>query len=649
MPTRSHIVLTVSDGASATEEFTIENVNIEAYHAEAEMAEDSMTPKGSRFSITATGLVAVESWMTIQTNLSRMGNRAVSVEMPHPDLANETLISLVNTGSDIGGPFVKMTGTQVVGEQVVLVRMEITDRLAVCASPIVSHVWTQRMSTDAAGHTTRSVQGIMTVSRAAANSSTAQVPIGRDVTPWVQTIPWGDLFRRAVIPALPAYGWRRESQDYAFDAQSTSLIYTVTDKQYAHDLPDGVRVGDMEFSYERSLENPAIANCSFSCDLQGEPSLRNLDYSGAQGTRGNRVLVTAAVELAKTRINSVYGHCLITRMRVTEKGILSGYSIRFEMDAQMFPDAAAGSNVIAPMAWMIGRGFTVTRTTSRELDAYGSAVRNVVNGTADTCELYTMVPHYLNNAINGMSCEGSDDAVPYATVYTLDAAEPALGTITVTMIQGSSGFGTVNDPQSGGFNGKFSGAMQQGANQGGFITVVSHNVSLTSVKSRTGLCRLTTMYKDAPDHIFQVTKPEVRITERLEVSRVNKAPPRTARALPAGAYVISEDWNVSYGRFDAQGNRIFTGVYERTYGIYDVGGTMQTPSAPNASGFYAITPNFGPFNGDVLRGWMSYSAFVNPTLSPMGTDASQYPNMDVFGLNTDLDTRYLVPSLPLVS
>jgi len=652
MPTPSHILITVKNGSvpSEPEDFIIDNVQIEAFQAEPEMASDSMTPQGTRMNITATGLMSHESWLTVQEHLARTGNRCVKVHMPHPSSADELLIDLEAEVSDVGGPFVKMTGTQVIGDTVVLVRLEITDRYSLCNSPIVSHVWTQRWAIDGAGHSTRTVQGTITISRG--NTSTAPVPPARGQQPWTQTIPWADIFRRAIIPPLPAYGWRRESQDFAYDAQGIALIYTITDKQYAHDLPDGVRVGDMEFSYERSLENPAIANCTFSCDLQGEPSLRNLDYAGTTSTRGNRHLVTAAVQLSKTRINAVYGHCLITRMRVTEKNILSGYSIRFEMDAQMFPEERATTNLVAPMAWMIGRGFTVTRTTSRELDAFGSATRPVNNiggnQSFGSPELYVMLPHYLDNAVSGMACEGTDVGIPHATVYVLDAANPALGTITITTIEGDSGFGPINDPQSGqGFNGKYYAQMQQGANQGGYLTVVSHSVSITKVRTQTGLCRLTSMYVDAPDHVFQVTKPRIEITERIEVSRVNKSPPRVARPLPVGSYVVSEDWDVSYGRFDAQGNRIFTGVFERTYAMYDTGGTPNDPEMPTLAGFYSTVPQAGIMAGDTIRGWMAVTGYVNSPFSPLGTDATQATGGNVFTVATDLDVRYAVPKLPL--
>lgn len=637
----TNLVLTVSDGGIGVEAYTVENVQVESYSTEAEMADDGMTPKGPRFHVVVSGILPVESWNAVQVSLAETGNRATSVEMLHPTIAGEYLIYFQSTGSDIGGPFVKMTGTQVIGTTVVLVRMEITDRYARCDSPVTSHVWTQRMAVDASGQITRTVQGTMTISRS--STANSPVPASRDVTPWTQTIPWADIFRRAIIPALPAYGWRRESQDFAYDAHSTALIYTVVDRQYAHDLPDGVRVGDMEFSYERSLENPAVANCSFSCDLQGEISMRNLDYGNT--TRGNRVLIEAAVELSKTRINATYGNMLITRMRVTEKNILSGYAIRFELDAQAYPNTSTNVAIttMSPLAYMVGRGFRVNRSTSRELDAYGSRVRNLVGGEpSEQSELFVLVPHYLGNAVNGMDCLGTDDPLPYATVYTITQADPTYGAVSVTVIGGEVGLGPSNDDMTG----KYAGNMEQSqptASTNGYTQIVNHSLSVTKVETKTGLVRLSPMYYNAQDLVFQTKKPEVRISERLEISKVNQAPARVVRPLPTGAYIVAENWDVSFGRYDAQGNRVFTGIFERVYALYDIGGTPPTAGAPTANGFYEFVGTAGPLNGDTVRGWKAPNGTVAASISPIATAASQQLAQSVLSNTADqIAARYTV-------
>lgn len=636
MPIKTTLDLTVSNGGITTSNYTIDNVQLESYHAEAEIADDQMTPKGSRFAITATGLIAAESWSSIQTNLSRTGNRATLVRMTNPSVAGEYLINLASSNSDIGGPFVKMTGTQVIGSTVVLVRMEITDRIAICdASPITAHVWTQRMSTDGSGQITRTVQGTIYISRGSTGTTIGVV--SRNIAPWTGTMPWADLFRRAIVPTLPAYGWRRESQDFAYDSTSTALIYTVVDKQYAHDLPDGVRIGDMEFSYERSLDNPAVANCSFSCDLVGDISMRNLDYGNT--TRGNRVLVRAAVELSKTRINATYGNMLITRMRVTEKNILSGYAIRFELDAQSYPNTAQATNTMSPLAYMIGQGFKVVRSTSREIDAYGSKVRSLSgeNPSAQS-ELYAMVPHYFQNILNGMDCQGTENPVPYAVTQTISENDPTYGTVAVTVIAGNVGLGPSNDI----IVGKYAATATQEPS-GTYTNIVAHNLSVTSVKSSRGIVRLCPMYPNAQDLIFQTKKPEVRVTERVEVSRVNIAPDRVNRPLPSGAVVDSEDWDVSFGRFDAQGNRVFTGVFSRTYMLYDLGGSASV-NAPTANGFYDLLPTTGAMSGDSVRAWRAPSATVAATISFLATKASQNTSASVFSNAADnADARYAVP------
>jgi len=591
--------------------YTINNVNVETFSSEVVFAEDNMTSIGSRMHVQGTGIMSEEDWTYIQAHLKVASSRLNYGRMQMPSAA-PYLFNFTAGNSDIGGPFCKLNGTQIIGTKVVLVRFEIEtrERADQCGLPVVAHTWVQKMTMDAAGRPTRSINGALRIPRSATTSGGVA-----SNTSWASTAPIADLFRRAILPDVPGAGWRRESQEFAYDQNSTALLYQVVDKQYAYDLPDGVIVGDMDFSFERRAEDAGIGHCTFTCELEG-----SLALAGITGTTPNRRLVEAAVQLSKTRINANYNSCLITRMRVHEKGILSGYAIRLEVDADVFPDDGAGA--LVPLAFMIGQAFTITRTTSRAADAYGAAVP-----VAGVATQYAMVPHYVSNLLNGMNCQGAESNMPRASLTTITGAN-SYGSVSVTVTATTQGVSAMNSP----FGGDFTSSEQQYPNsEQGSARIVAHNVANTQASYDSGICRLSPMYTDTTDFLFQTRKPCVIVTERTEASRANVAPGKATRPLPTGAYLISDNYQVAFGKYDGQGNRLFTGVYDRTFAMYDNGGS-------SSHGFYSQTTPGGPS----VRAWQAPNNVVLPTIALTGTTASQATTSSVFAAATDANARYPV-------
>jgi len=597
-------------GTSGTQ-YTLLHVNIETWSSEVVLAEDNMTPIGSKMHVAGTAMMATADWDAVRTQLKLNATRLAVASLPNPG-GGDDMIAFTSGASNIGGPFCKLTGTQVVGSTVVLVRFEIDDQQDAtgCNNPIVATTWVQSMAIDATGRPTRTVRGTIRIARSSTASSTTPALPGA----WSTTRPYADLFRFLAIPDLPAK-WRRESQEFAYDQMSTALVYQIVDKQYAHDLPDGVIVGDMDFSFERRAEDAGIGHCSFSCELEG-----SLALDGITGTTGNRRLVEAAVQLSKTRINANYSSCIITRMRVTERSILSGYSIRFEVDADVFPDN--GSGAMVPLATMIGQAFTVTRSTTKEAPAYGAAA--LVDGAP---KQYYMIPHYVSNVINGMNCDGAADKAERATIVAFTGAN-AYGTVTVAVTAGATGVPAMNTL----FTGRYSATQQQNANDNdGYVNIIAHNVAITSARYDSGICRLSPMYVDTGDFLFQTRKPSVLVSEKAESSRANIAPAKYMRPLPTGAFLVNDNFNCSFGKYDPQGQRLFSGVYERTYALYDLGGN-------SGNGF---TTQTAP-SGASLRAWVPPNDVILPTLSATGTSASQSTASSVFAAATTTAARYPV-------
>jgi hypothetical protein len=621
--------------------FVINHVSLEQYSAEPVMADDGVTVVGTRYSISGTGVILQNNWGELQTKIGRNSERMISITMTNPTDATK-LIDLQAARSNIQGPFCKLNGTQVVGSPTVFVRFDINDQVDWSGNnPILAHYWTQRMALDATGRITRTISGALKMARSSANTTT--VPVEQTATGWASTAPWADLFRRAILPTTPGEGWRREAQDFALDASSTMLIYSVTDKQYLYDLPDGCRVGDMNFTYERSAEDPGVAHLSCTVELEGDLSLKQLT-----STTGNRHLVTAAVALSKQRIDAAnFQRCIITRMRVTERNILSGFSIVFELEATAMPPSNTGDSTQVPsLASMIGQKFTVTRTEVRAVDPYGAGYLPTDGETPFT---YAMVPHYISNYINGMSTAGESLQVPKATLLAVTGGSSS-GTINVAFIGGTEGTTAMNEA----FTGKSIAEQRNNpTSETGYAELIAHSIATTHGSYTTGLTRLTTMYTHGSDLIFQTQKPYVTVTERIEVSQANKAPTRLYRPLPDHAIATSENWDVSFGKFDTQGQRMYTGVFERTFMLYDAG-----TNSSGGDGSYSTTNGFRDqlvTNGAAtvpIRAWKAPNGGIFATLTRLATDTSQGTDKSVFAppvTGTDpgpkTDTQYKTSEL----
>lgn len=629
MATSSQLVVTPFGVGQSS--LTFQNVSLDSYNCEPVLANDQAAVEGVRYTISGSALVTGVNWQGLQTALEQNASRLASASMTY---AGSSLVSLTSGTSSIGGPFLKITGTQVIGTGIALVRFDLNDVSTMCDTPVVSHTWTQRFAIDARGRMTRSVNGILTTARNATASDNQ--PAIRGSSAWDATKPWADLFRRAVMPDVPGKYWRRTQQEFAYDITSRQLVYAFTDEQFAHDLPDGCRVGDMNFTYERSAENAGIGICRMTVELEGDMNLK-----GVGGTTGNRKLIDAAIQLSKQRINANFASVIITRMAVTEQNILSGFSIRLELEAQCFPTSSNAANTFAPIAYMVGNNFNITRTEARAPDAYGSFVPPSENTPAVS---YYMVPHFISNLVNGMNCDHETVGLPYASIVEISAAN-TYGNVTVAVANTLEGVSGMNSSVSAG---KYAADQKQPGDEGGFTQIVAHDVALTRVGVDTGMVRVPTMYSTYNDYVYQIHKPRVIVTERIEVSRANTAPSRILRPKPPSCIVLSEDWNVAFGKFDMQGQRLFTGIYERKLELFiqtfdaGGGGDPPAPADPDWNGFYIIPYNASTNQAGDVVAWKAMNGFVLPTLSNLATDVSQASNTHVFGTLPTAAAQYPV-------
>lgn len=613
------LTITANTGLTAT----LVNVFVDAYNCEPQYAGETTTVHSQRITVRGTAIVDAgqPNYLGFRTALRDGSGRCNSIQLV---AGGQTLVNALGGASpnDVRGwPTVHVETTEIVGTNTALLRFEIEHHQAFNESNTVSsHRWRQTMNVDAAGKVTRSVNGTITVNRATSGSA---LTLATNAA-WSGKQAWADLFRNAIIPGVPGEGWRRESQEFAVDEAGTAMTYSFVDKRHTHDLPDGVLVGDVSCTYERSFTGSGVglAMVTFTADLEGSPGLK-----GISGTTPNRKLVEAAVQLARTRINLTMRRTIVQRLRVEERDLTSGYKIRFEMEAQVQANASDSSSTIVPLAYEIGNEFTITRTEVREAPAYGAAMQ-----VAGVPTQYGMIPAYINNIVDGMSTAGGTSAMPIASLFTITGAN-AYGAVNVIVISGAAGVTAMNAV----FDGRFQNDQEQPSNDSdGYTRMIPNASSFTVSKYESGLVKMTPMYVGASELVFQTKRPVVHVKEHIETVRMNQAPPRTLRPMPTDAYVCGEDWRVAFGRFDAQGNRAFTGVFDREFAMYDDG---------SSAGGYATET----VAGITIRKWSAPNNYVTPTLSPIATQASQQTTGSVFLNPADTKQSYSVPTQAFIT
>lgn len=606
---------------------TIDHVFVDAFNCEPLYAGETTTVYAQKITVRGTAIVdnSTVNYSDFLFAIKVAGGRASHIVLTAGtdvlvNAKGDTYVGLTNDTR--GFPTIFLETTEIVGTKTALVRFEIEHHQAFDESNTVSaHRWRQTMTVDAAGKMTRSVNGVININRATTGTD---LSIATNAA-WIGKQAWADLFRNAIIPGVPGEGWRRESQEFAVDEQGTMLTYSFIDKRHTHDLPDGVLAGDVSCTYERSLtgSGTGMALVTFSAELEGSQGLK-----GIPGTTPNRKLVEAAVQLARTRINLTMKRTIVQRIRIEERDLLSGYRIRFEMEAMVVATSSDSGSAIVPLAYEIGNEFTITRTETRAAPAYGAAMK-----VAGVDTQYGMVPAYLNNLVDGMDDTGGLSPMPVASLFTITGAN-AYGAVTIAVISGAAGVTAMNSI----FEGRFQNDQEQPSNDSdGYTRMIPNASSFTVSKYESGLVKMSPMYVGAPELVFQTKKPVVHIKERTETVRMNQAPPKTMRPLPTDAILLGEDWRVAFGRFDAQGNRAFTGIFEREFALYDDG--------TSAAGYATATAP----SGAQLRRWAAPNLSVLPTISPIATSGSQQVAGSVLVSPADPKQAYSVPAETFVT
>lgn len=529
-------------------------VNVTQYEQRPEYAADGYTLNRYAVTVAGTALIADGATNTYVELASKIRDGTGRIDSFDLRISSQTLIA--NTGPDATrGPLLQMTATEITGRRAVLLTFTLSASLSqanvdgsatpLADYPLISHTWTQSFSLDAGGLVTRTVRGTLMVNLAATGLTTVPAVDGQ-IANVTGLVPWPDIFRNCVLPVTDGSAiWRRDSQTFAINETGNALTYEIQDSQARANLPNGAFGGTCEFGYERSRRDLAYAHLRFTCDLEGE-----IDGDV-------RALIWAAVDLATTRIP--FSKAILDRLSVTEHEMLRKAKVRLEIDARAPAcdlENPTGNVGAVPLARLVGIAFTVNRTCSFAVGAYGSSGYGVYGR-----------PHWDDN--NSSAKPGSVQDIKVATIVAFVEQACPLGTPATVLLVPDTQFTAANSLI---VQGPFANEQIAGFNSSGQTTSVEKVFTTTNVAVETRMHRLQTMYTQGADFVFQAGKARVILEEVTTVRRTNSPPNRVFRPIPAGFVVVSEDWKVNHGEIDAAGQRSFTGIYVRRLMSFDGGG-----------------------------------------------------------------------------
>lgn len=483
---------------------------------------------------------------------------------------------------DIGGPFVEVTATEVVGTPCIMVSFVIITQTPRptnfntgapgAAVPVVGHTWKQAMRVGPDGRLVRVVNGLITCAPSAWDGTVdydanAKPSTNSSSGQWKDKAPFPDLFREAIVPDVPDPTWRRTGQEYALAPAGNALAYQFTDEQFANTLPYPAATGDFEFRYERTQADAGTPNLygriEFACGLGGNV----------------RQLVASAFDLMAARINP--GRDIVLRMAITEQSIMGALSVLVEVEAFTYAQNLLNTTAL-PLAVMIGTPFTVVRPVcSITVPPYGSG-QNVTVDEETSLQAWWMKPHWLHSELTFQMCKADAPDMAQALLYQFECP-PCTGPVSITISNNNDFVAAMNTAAWGHATGanhpypnqypKQSDKDAAGGNVAdGFPTTMVQGWSETRVILKPRIKKMSVAYSQGADYRFQIQKPVVLVIEKATVTRINKNPDKVMRPLPLNAIVHAEKWNVEPGQGDPMGARMYKGTFYRCIEICDAGG-----------------------------------------------------------------------------
>jgi len=444
------------------------------------------------------------------------------------------------------------------------------------------------------------------------------------------SVKFPDQLRTLVSGNLDA-GFRRIRQEYAIDETGRRMIFDVTDQEFVRGLPAPARVGNCQFTYERSIDDSsnAIGTKHFIASVKGGAEVSIWD------------LLVLCIRLSQNRID--YAKDLIVKIRVTEENMLSENAMTFEVAAKAaepisFTPSSAGSapNGTTPLV-PGGQGNPQASTPG------GVLLRNILSPISLPQGVFRFVPAampeaygncrimrlhatpmvwqestYTNSHIDQYSYRpttmkirnGYDtpDPVVYlfpTATFPFDSTVPA---DTINRYQAARSPEVPSGPNKGDLNqGNDKDKKHSLRAKGGRkVAVQSNIISCPSV------CR------EGRTAIFQVAPPIAYFTDMSEGSKMNEAPTKLFSDMPTGASMMSMDMSFTSGNADRNGNRVYSANYMKQMVVGAPGDLPQNTTGPSPT-----NPSFRVESRQISDGVTLLLAEFYPSSVSLPPDESQ--------------------------
>ena len=529
--------------------YALQHVTIDRYDSEPVFADDGVSFVTVKHVLSGTALISAATAPLFKTEYDSANTKLMvprgTLVIDFDDAAGG--VAAVSIGGitgpdDLDGPKAKFSINQMIGVRAAVISFEIEwnkyDPASGSVQDVLSHAWRTSFSYDETGRATYNVAGTLVVNRNGGATTTGDIsnPIGNaDIFVGNNA----DAYRLAVTAPIPG-GFRRDRSEYAVDESGSRLIYTLSYKEVARDLPSPAKVGSGSFSWSSSIHGDGlVGRKTLDIELEGRVDANVAD------------LLAAAVAVSKNRIRWGPGQAegggvsngidIIESIRVEERDIFDSVKIGLRITAISPRDVEAiGIPNVTLLSNIVG-GITDLYT---DVSPYGAAAIMSIRRTLRD-STYTDIDHAEIEAL----AEGEKLLLPSGYFTGTDAIyqfpDRVFDPLVLDIVPGYNASTTSLQPSHSDFA----------------YTNVSLSERIETLD--TGMIALSPRSSFGDAIRYQVRQPVVVLVSDCVASRVGLPPDRQFLRRPPRTMLLTDKQVATGTRVDGNGNVVFTAHFRR--------------------------------------------------------------------------------------
>lgn len=570
-------------GSNGVANFDWDAIEIEQYEATPIFAQDNTTVETTEHTLSGRAIVSsttptafVTSIANARKYLGQPGKKLVIKNGSDAFVELDPDAEPVTSGDRLASPRCEFKINEIYGGLTAIVAFKLVWHRLEDPLPgdnavyhVLSHVWAQEFNRLEHGQWERTIRGAITV-RADAPAAGDGVASNQGPTP--------DRYRGLIMPNLPSGYVYVEPMKFVADESATRLVYELVQRQVASNMPGRAVRGRARFKWARSLAQggDALGRKIFHMELSGDNNVSKVD------------LLTEAVLASHTRIRwadtpQSVGD-FIESLEIEEPDGINENSISMTVIAKALDRQNSNLADFTPLNPGVDLETLITSTTSpyQAPNPWGASLIHAVRRTL-----------YVPSEVDG----------PTAATFPHATATPITNPVTQSVIaQGPVVAAASSAPTI-----PLAGVEQ--ITREHEAAPYHHFKVRERIRHVTNTIAMPSMSLDAPDRLYQMTGPSVRLVTEIEIVRHGSSPPRVFLNQPQGSRLVDEDWNVSGGNVDTKGSRTFVAVYTRELEIIDIG-------QPGWDTVVINIPGVGGGGGATFTAWRPISNVIGFPFDP---------------------------------